>query len=302
MNSICLLELVKASSPEHWNNHILWKHFSINQTCSNVTGVSLNDFFLQSFETGIFENKILYIYMVSLLIYGFYYLIKELIIKKNIHIVTNFIGCFILSWLHGSLFHLISHYQNDITHINGNVMHHSEYKINGDNTSITNTLPPGLIFVFTLNYSTILWLMYLITKKLGIDNKIYCAYAVIIIPIKQLFQMLIIHPYIHKYHKSWYPYPLNLFFKDYEGHVLCHHNNGLCLGDLPYFGKVYNLMLKFHSKLFSLGYIEFKSMNYFILNIFIDYILYFTATIMCMLLCVSFYYILPKIKTDKKIL
>ena len=300
MNSNCLLELVKDSAPNTWNNHVLWPHFNITESCSSIFEITLDDFFISTFHTGKIENNILYFYLFALLICGVYYLMSQLIIKKNIQVISSFFGCFIVSWLQGSLFHLISHYQNDITHLNGNVMHHSEYKINGDNTSITNTLPSGLIFVFILNYTTVLWIMYLITKKLGIDSKMYCAYATIIIPIKQIFQMVIIHPYIHTYNKSWYPWPLNLMFKDYEGHVLCHHINGLCLGDFPGVGYIYNLMLQYHSKLFSGGYIKFKSINYFILNIIIDYILYSITIIICSLLCFSFFYFLPKTMKNKK--
>lgn len=173
-------------------------------------------------------------------------------------------------------------------------MHHSDYKVNGENGSLVGTLPPGLLYLFHLNYYLTCGMMYFLMNKFQLDAKLYIAICAMVLPAKQLLNMKVIHPYIHKYNQSWYIWPFSLVFKDYEGHVLCHHVNGYCLGDLPGLSLIYDRLMYYHSFLYKLGYIQFQSANHYTLNIFWDYLL-ILVTFLAMLLvvfCSSF--VLPK--------
>ncbi|CAK9250381.1 unnamed protein product [Sphagnum jensenii] len=76
-----------------------------------------------------------------------------------------------LAYYHGTLFHCFSHYQNDLTHINGNVMHHSDFKVDGYNESFVGTLPPGLLYLFVFNYVIVCVIVYGIAKYFKIDAR-----------------------------------------------------------------------------------------------------------------------------------
>ncbi len=133
MNSICLLDLVRVSSPDHWNLHPTWKYFKIhmqNTTCESLTGVPMKEYFTQIYTSGQIEYKIFWAIFSLLALFATMYFLQRVFSGKVTSIV-GLIGCAILSWNHGGLFHLFSHYQNDVSHINGNVMHHSNYNIDG---------------------------------------------------------------------------------------------------------------------------------------------------------------------------
>ena len=73
---------------------------------------------------------------------------------------------------------------------------------------------------------------------------------------KFVMQMKLIHPYINQTHKSWYGdkvwsgIPIYMI-NEYDGHVLCHHVNGACLGNSPVYTWFYDfIMTKFHAPLY----------------------------------------------------
>jgi hypothetical protein len=144
MNSTCLLDLVRLSSPEHYDLHPLWKFYQQgnNETCESVTGMPISQFFTETYSMAAVEFYIFYAVIIPASVIGLALFAKDFITGKG-RSVVGIVGSVILSWNHGSLFHLLSHYQNDLSHINGNVMHHSSFTVDGDNSSFVNTLPPG---------------------------------------------------------------------------------------------------------------------------------------------------------------
>lgn len=133
MNSICLLDLVRVSAPEHWELHPTWKYFKMhmpNTTCESLTGISMDEYFLQIYGNGVVEYKIFWGILGAFTFLSTLYFLKRLFTGK-VQSIVGLIGSAILSWNQGSLFHLLSHYQNDVSHLNGNVMHHSNYSVEG---------------------------------------------------------------------------------------------------------------------------------------------------------------------------
>lgn len=306
MNSICLIDLVRISAPEHYDVHPFWKHFQANSTCESVTGKSLDTFFLEMFDNGKLELTALNFSMGSFALSGILFMLYRIFsgASKSFKIgrvLVAVFGYILLGLMHASLFFTHSHYQNDLTHLNGNVMHHSEFKVNGSNGSMVGTLPPGLLYLFLLNYITTCGLMYYLLERFNLDGKLYLALNTIVLPAKQLFNMKVIHPYIHTYHKSWYAWPFSEVFRDYEGHVLCHHVSGYCLGDLPGLSKLYDYAMYWHSFVYKLKYVEFQTVNHYVLNIVVDYFLIALTFVLMLSLVFVFSFVIPKHRTNASI-
>jgi hypothetical protein len=56
MNSTCLIDLVRFSSPEHYDLHPLWKFYqqASNETCESLTGIPIKQYFNETYAAGIF--------------------------------------------------------------------------------------------------------------------------------------------------------------------------------------------------------------------------------------------------------
>jgi len=242
MDSVCLLDLVRVSSPEHWDLHPTWSHMvkHNNETCEDRTGIPMSEHFDNIYNAGVVEYKIFWGVLGLVTALSVVVFFQKLFTGK----VRSFIGviaCLVLAFNQGSLFHLLSHYQNDVSHINGNVMHHSSFTRNGDNAALVNTLPPGLIVNFLQNYFTVMFMAYVLMRCYftKIDRWVYFSLCTPLIMAKFIMQMVYIHPFIHTQHKSWYGIVIHpLFTKyvmdEYKGHVLCHHVTGSCLGEFIY--------------------------------------------------------------------
>jgi len=300
MNATCLIDLVRESSPEHYDLHPLWKYYQQNSniTCTDITGMEIEDYFNHIYKNGTTEFYIFYGIAFAFAGYGLICFLKQLFTGK----VKSFIGvlgCAILSWNHGSLFHLLAHYQNDLSHINGNVMHHSSFNVGGDNAALVNTLPPGLLINFMQNFVTVWMMMYVILDYLKVDKWLYLNLSGPLILAKFFLQMKIIHPFIHTQHKSWYgtfisPLISKYIMDDYKGHVLCHHVDGYCLGDSPVYGWYYDWVLYYHGKLYELGYLRFQEASHYISNILLDYFLLVSCFVMMVVTVFVMYPLLPK--------
>lgn len=144
-------------------------------------------------------------------------------------------------------------------------------------------------------------MMYVLLKFFKLDTGLYFAISPIVIPAKHLFHLKIVHPYIHRYHRTWYPYPLNLFFRDYDGHVLCHHVTGYCLGDFPGAGLLYDRLMRWHSTLYQVGYLVYGTFSHYVANILTDYLLFgLTLTILATLVFVTSLFLPTKNKLKSK--
>jgi len=275
--------LVRISAPEAYNIHPFWPYYQQNMTvaesCESQFGGSMEEYNMKMFRDGIPEQKILQLVIAVSALLAAFHLAKRVWTRTvgSLRTVAVFI---VTSYLQASYYHLMSHYQNDLTHLNGNVGHHSEFKVNDNNGALVDSLPHGLVFNFTLNYITSMWMMHMLLKFFKLDAGLYFAISPIVIPAKLLFNMKIIHPYIHRYHKTWYPYPLNLFFRDYDGHVLCHHVTGYCLGDFPGTSFFHDRMMYWHAKLYQLGYLAFGTLEHRIANVLTDYVLFGLTLVM----------------------
>lgn len=238
MDSVCLLDLVRVSSPEHWKLHPTWSHMMKhhNETCEDRTGIPMSEHFDNIYNAGVGEYKIFWGVFGVIAIVSTLMFLQRLFTGK-VRSVIGVFACLVLAFNQGSLFHLLSHYQNDVSHLNGNVMHHSNYSRNGDNAALVNTLPPGLIINFLQNYWTVMFMAFVLFKGYfkRVDMWTYFSLCTPLILAKFVLQMAYIHPYIHTQGKSWYgtfihPLFTKYIMDEYKGHVLCHHVTGSCLG------------------------------------------------------------------------
>jgi hypothetical protein len=278
MDSTCLLDLVRTSSPAHFNGHPFWPYYlnDTSVTCQSTTGIPLDTYFLQMYKDGVIENKILNGILMLTSLWGAYEIAHK-IRAGSFGKLRSALGFIIIAFcVHAPTFHLISHYQNDLAHINGNVMHHSSYYVGTDNAAMVATLPPGLVFNFSFNYIVMLAMMYVIMKRFQFDAALYLGFSVLVVPAKLLFNMKVIHPFVHTQLKSWYAtyfWPWSYVVKDYHNHVLCHHVSGYCLGEFPGAGNIMDYIMYWHGKLYSLGLIKYKSIMHYCSNILFDYFL-----------------------------
>lgn len=282
--------------------HPFWPHYQRNLTeaesCETLFGGSMEEFNMKMFRDGIPEQKIFQLFIAVTALVAAYHLAKR-VLSGTVGSLRTVVVFACTSYIHASFFHLMSHYQNDLTHLNGNVGHHSEFKVNDNNGALVDSLPHGLVFNFTLNYLTSMWMMYMLLKYFKLDAGLYFSISPIVIPAKLLFHMKIIHPYIHRYHRTWYPYPLNLFFKDYDGHVLCHHVSGYCLGDFPFVGWLHDRMMYGHAKLYQLGYLVYGTASHYVANIATDYVLFGLTLILMAALVFATSLLVPAVKKVK---
>jgi len=279
MNATCLMDFVRLSSPEHYDVHPLWKFYQrgTNQTCEDITGVPIHDFFVQVYKSGVTEFYIFYGLVFLYVGISFVCFLRQLFAGK-VKSIVSLIAMAILSWNQGSLFHIMSHYQNDLYHLNGNVMHHSSFTVGGDNAALVNTLPPGLIINFIMNYVTIWMMTYVIFDYMKLDKWVYFNISAPLMIAKLLLQMKIIHPYIHTQGKSWYgPFVAKYIMDEYKGHVLCHHVSGYCLGDAPTYSWFYDRLMYYHGLVYEYGYLTFGKPEHYAANITLDYFLLATV-------------------------
>lgn len=279
MNATCLMDFVKFSSPEHYDVHPLWKYFqqASNVTCEDMTGVPIEEYFVQVYKAGTTEFYIFYgIVFLYVGISAFCFL-RQLFTGK-VRSIISVVAAAVLAFNQGSLFHLLSHYQNDLYHLNGNVMHHSSFSVGGDNAALVNTLPPGLIINFLMNYVTVWMMAYVCLDYFKLDKWVYLNAAALWQVGKLLLQMKVIHPYIHTQHKSWYgPWFAKYIMDEYKGHVLCHHVSGYCLGDAPTYTWFYDRLMYLHGLVYQNGWVTFGKPEHYAFNIGIDYFLLVTV-------------------------
>jgi len=279
MNATCLMDFVRYSNPEHYDVHPLWKFYqqATNVTCEHMTGVPIQEYFVEVYKAGVTEFYLFYGMVFLYVIISTICFFKQLFAGKVKGIIPV-IAMAIMSWNQGSLFHLLSHYQNDLYHLNGNVMHHSAFTVGGDNAALVNTLPPGLIINFTMNYITVWMMAYVALDYFKLDKWIYLNLAAPLQVGKLLLQMKIIHPYIHTQGKSWYgPFIAKYIMDEYKGHVLCHHVSGYCLGDAPTYSWFYDRLMYYHGLVYEYGWITFGKPEHYLANISMDYFLLVTV-------------------------
>jgi len=289
--------LVRVSSPDHYDVHPLWKYYqrSTNSTCEDITGKSMDDYFLDIYQNGVMEYKVFNFFFILYAGYGAFRLLQQ-IYNKELKSFIGLIASICLAWNQFSLFHLLAHYQNDCSHINGNVMHHSSYSVGGDNAALVNTLPPGLIISFSLNFFTTYAIFYAVMEYFKIDSRVYFNVLGPVSFCKMILQMAIIHPFIHTQGRSWFKATFGPYFPydEYEGHVKCHHVSGFCLGDGPLYSWFYNTLLYYHGEIYKAGTIKWLSREHYIANVALDYFLVMSIIMFTFVTIIVFYPFMDK--------
>lgn len=303
MNSTCLMDFVRVSSPDHYAVHPIWRFFQrdVNETCEELTGMPIEDHFLQVYHNGRTEFFLFYAAFLVYAVYGVFSFGKKLFSGK-INGPIQVLAAICMTWNEGSLMHLFSHYQNDCSHLNGNVMHHSSFTVAGDNSSLNVTLPPGLLINFLYNRLIVWMVFYVMLDYFKIDKWMYFNVSGPVFLFKFFLQMKVIHPYIHMHHKSWYRTFIHPAFPmdEYTGHVLCHHVSGYCLGDSPVYTYIYDRMLYFHGLIYEHGYVKYRSLQHYMLNFGIDYLLIVLLIVFSFLTVLVFSPFLQKVVPSPK--
>jgi len=270
MNRECLLHMVNETAADHWEAHPLWRNFELTpHSCEQQTGMDPAQYFHYMMTTSATEHRILYGVLLVAAFAGLCYLISHRKQTSFARLSRDVVFALVFS----SGFFLTTHYQNDLTHISGNVAHHTNLELDGANSTLVAGLPHGLIFSILLNLIALYPLAASVLARWNVDPYHFFAVSSIVFPLKQLYNMKIVHPYIHEHKQSVYPFPLDKIFKDYEGHVLCHHVNGYCLGDLPGVSQVYDGILYGHSQLYAKGILVDGTQTQKIFNVLVDYAL-----------------------------
>lgn len=277
MQSTCLLETVHTTSPDHFDAHPFWKHYvaANNATCSEITGKSVDQYVAEHvWAPGVTEKIIFDTMMISVLLYCTFLLVKRCVSGEGPSFVGA-IGFLAVAAAHSSLVFIICHYQQDLTHLNGNLLHHSKLHVE-NNGSFVNILPPGMIFNIPMGYLVSSILYTSVLKSFGCSTKNYLLIFLVFSFIKIAFIMRVIHPFIHNEGKSWYKTYIPYFpYDEHRGHVIEHHGDGTSLGDSPLFNILFNYIMKAHAKLYAEGYIKWHSEYWPVINLLEDYALLF---------------------------
>ena len=191
-------------------------------------------------------------------------------------------------WLAGMNFQYTLHYQHDMHHLAGNLIHHAgpgvieEKGVGG--ARFGNSVPHGL-FPSVLSYQLVIPALIClahVASSFSFSNALrpmreYIGSAMIISPIKMAIQSRLAHPYLHKENQSLFPYPLSAIIDDYNCHIGQHHEDGTCLGviDLKPLNELYTFLMKAHASLYSSGTVHRDAWTHSLLNIITDYLLLF---------------------------
>lgn len=184
-------------------------------------------------------------------------MLNEILLKRQWALLQSLPAMIPIAWFHMSTNFSIAHYQSDLTHLLGNLLHHSSLKldskyyffflfhfVNAINiffpcSKVYHKAPPGVLYLHFLNCCTLCAVMHYILQRFKINEKIYYALYWFFFPIRHKLFNEGVHVYIHTQKESYFPWPLSQIAKvDFESHVSGHHVTGLGFGDYPGFGDV----------------------------------------------------------------
>jgi hypothetical protein len=88
MDSTCLLDLVRTSSPAHFNGHPFWPYYlnDTSVTCQSTTGIPLDTYFLQMYKDGVIENKILNGILTLTSLWGAYEIAHKIMLAQTMQL------------------------------------------------------------------------------------------------------------------------------------------------------------------------------------------------------------------------
>ena len=179
---------------------------------------------------------------------------------------------------------ITAHYHHDITHMCGNIQHHTNFGVaESENASGVKTVPHGVFMPLVCAQLLVTFIVSCcLHRSPDLSSGLsFVDYLKVYFPFQMfwlLWNMLVVHPYVHEHNKSVYPWPLSLIFQDYEGHVLCHHVSGYCLSSVPFTGILHNVLLFGHGKAYEFGIIERLTSGEAALSYIIDVVLVLLMT------------------------
>jgi hypothetical protein len=143
---------------------------------------------------------------------------------------NNFMGkCLMLFFAHYSYYELhgTAHFFNDLTHLNGNVMHHSELKKNGFNGALVGTCPhgQGLVILCVGLFMMYSWAQGV--KRCGYDARDFMAINGVVNMLLVCFYMKYMHGKVHGMSPEEAEQDWTKGY--YDVHIGCHHYDGRCI-------------------------------------------------------------------------
>lgn len=256
----CLLKMVYDSNLDHYNAHPLWPHRGFESDCDTQEYFNVQ-------QKNIWEFRLSFAWLMG----GALVSLLSIFIDPPKHSVFRYLPLAIIST--GMTF-ITAHYQHDITHSCGNIQHHTNFQNDGENGSGIRTVPHGVLIPVVAAQLSVVYVVFESIK--GCKYLRFWNYVRVFFITNccwLLWSMLVVHPYIHSQHQSIYPWPLNLIFQDYYGHIQCHHVNGLCLGSIPFTGIFHDVLMKFHGNLYQHKLIERLTIEEAVANYVVDIIL-----------------------------
>jgi len=259
MDGECLLKMVNISAPAHFSKHPLWPYRGYKSDCD------VEEYFGVQ-QRNQLEMKVIFLMILVPALLSVVSLMYSPPKRSLIYVPIS-----LLTW---SIVFVTSHYQHDILHLNGNIMHHTNFKNDGENGTLQKTAPHGVLYSTNLAHVMMLVIVYTLMKsELTLSFWDFVRLQLPTQALKVIYNMQVVHTYVHKYNRSIYPWPLDKFFRDYEGHVVCHHGTGHCLGEFPGTSVLHNFLLDAQGQLYRHGWVERGSMGEAVLNLSMDYVL-----------------------------
>jgi hypothetical protein len=257
---------VNASNPDHFAGHPLWPHRGYDSDCDPQEYFELQQHNQFEYKCTLYMLPTMFTLGAAMVAWSMYQG-KPRTDKPSraAYIPLALMAC-------GMAF-VTCHYQQDITHLCGNIMHHSEMKYRGANETLVETVPHGVLqgFILALVYVVMItnFIMRL-TPKLNMYDfiSVFC----LVTSIWFLWNMKVVHAYVHKHNESIYPFPLNHIMNDMV-HITGHHATGHYFGSVPHTAYLHNFLIDAHAEFYINKWVEPRGASEYWLNVGLDYVL-----------------------------
>jgi hypothetical protein len=230
----CLLRLVNETANDHYTQHVYFQNVAYDDTCE---GGKLHDYVNSQYnELGQFEKKLFLNTFMTTGALGAAYLLYDFSKKPSLRYLaklafnqitlynTNIVAAFLS----------LTHFEQDITFMLGNIMHHSDVSrfTENSNASFVDSLPNGFLLNSFCNVIWTVYFLYLLTPFMKRFGQSESSASTIV---AQTFVGLTVllwkiadqHPKFHElanesFKDAW---PFTFEYQAYK-HVIVHHGNG----------------------------------------------------------------------------
>ena len=273
-DSDCFLKLINETNSEHFSKHPLWPHRGYESKCDAIEYGRIQA------SQNVLEGLVLKGFVSTEMLVSTGFIIYETLQGRPPSLSLISFG-----WVAAMNMQYTLHYQHDMHHFVGNLVHHAgpgaiEEKGAGGAVfgySVPHGLAPNII-VYEFIAPAIMYMAYQFIQPLTIAPfSHYVAIRGVFALMKMRLQTRTAHPYLHKEDQSMFPWPLSVIIDDYNCHITQHHQDGTCLGvvDVLPLNYLYTLLMKGHGILYRDGYVQNGTFLHKMVNIFMDYILFF---------------------------